>query len=61
MKINGLDVKGLVDTRAGLSAMRASVVDRLNLHIDEQKRIQFNTAANQITSSLGTVQVQALL
>ena len=48
MKINGLDVKGLVDTRAGLSAMRASVVDRLNLHIDEQKRIQFNTAANQI-------------
>ena len=60
IKINGLSVKGLVDSGAGLSAIRSSVVDKLNLSINEDKRIQFNTAANQVTSSSGIVQIRAL-
>ncbi|KAG2190855.1 hypothetical protein INT47_006713, partial [Mucor saturninus] len=59
--IQGETVNALMDTGATISAIQASLVEKLGLTIDTSKSVAFTTANNQSTSSVGTVNVQGRL
>lgn len=57
----GETVNALMDTGATITAIQASLVERLGLTIDTSKSVAFTTTNNQPTSSVCTVNVQGRL